>query len=49
MTRDKFKKVMFSPYFQTDHYQNDTNGGKAENKISIFLIKLKDVFFRPNK
>lgn len=40
MSRDHFSKVMHSPYFQTDHYKNESLGGKLENKIEKFLKKL---------
>lgn len=39
MSRNHFKKVMFSPYFQSEHYK-DTPGGKIEKKIEIFLNKI---------
>jgi hypothetical protein len=40
MTRDHFSKVMHSPYFQTDHYKNESPGGTTEAKIENFLKKL---------
>lgn len=47
MPRDRFKKVMFSPYFQTDHYQK-TESGKLEKKIENSISKkikiLKNIF-----
>ena len=40
MTRDHFSKVMQNPYFQSAHYQNDTNGGKMESKIEDKIKKI---------
>lgn len=39
MGRDHFKKVFFSPYFQSNHYKNETQGGKLEKKIENFFKK----------
>jgi len=40
-----FSKMMQSPYFQTDHYKNETKEGqieaKIEKKISLFIDILK--------
>jgi hypothetical protein len=40
MTRDHFSKVMQSPYFQSDHYREDSHAGKMEGKIENFLKKI---------
>ena len=40
MTRDHFSKVMQSPYFQSDHYKNETEGGKCEKKIENFFKRI---------
>ena len=43
--------MMQSPYFQTEHYKNETFAGKLEQKIelkfsnAIYIIK-KKIFFR---
>lgn len=39
MGRDHFKKVFFSPYFQSNHYKNETTGGKIEKKIESWFKK----------
>lgn len=39
MGRDHFKKVFFSPYFQSNHYKNETPGGKLEKKIENWFKK----------
>jgi hypothetical protein len=42
--------MMQSPYFQTDHYKNETYAGKLEQKIqlkfenAIYIIKKKILF-----
>ena len=45
MPRDHFSKMMKSPYFQTDHYQNESEASKIEakieKKISLFIDILK--------
>lgn len=33
MARDHFKKVMFSPYFNSKYYQTESPEGKLERKI----------------
>ena len=33
MSRDHFSKAMFSPYFNSPHYQTDSKEGKLERKI----------------
>ena len=48
MTRDYFKQAMFNPYFQTNHYLEETVGGKAESKIFIFISKI-NIFKKRNK
>jgi hypothetical protein len=40
MPRDHFKKVFYSPYFQSDYYKEESAGGKIEKKIEIFFKKL---------
>jgi len=40
MTRDRFKKTMFSPYFQSEYYKNESAAGKMEKRIESFFIKL---------
>jgi len=46
MTRDHFSKVMHSPYFQTEHYENESAGGKLEKKIEGWF---KRIFKRKKK
>lgn len=46
MPRDHFSKMMSSPYFQTEHYRNETFGGRTEQKINNFYNKLKDKVFK---
>jgi hypothetical protein len=45
MPRDHFKKVFYSPYFQSDHYKNESAGGKIEKKIE----KLFKIIFKKEK
>jgi hypothetical protein len=40
-----FSKTMFSPYFQTNHYKEETAGGKIESKIENWFKK----FFKKSK
>lgn len=40
MTRDHFKQVYTSPYFQSDHYRNETAGGIAEKKLKARIKNL---------
>ena len=40
MTRDHFSKVMQSPYFQSEYYKNEAQGGKYEKRIEKFLKKI---------
>jgi hypothetical protein len=51
MTRDHFSKMMKSPYFQTDHYQNESNEAlmeaRIEKKIASILNKI--MFWRGRK
>jgi hypothetical protein len=35
-----FSKVFFSPYFQSDHYKEESRGGIVESKIEGFFKKL---------
>jgi hypothetical protein len=35
-----FSKVFFSPYFQSDHYKEESAGGIIESKIEGFFKKL---------
>jgi hypothetical protein len=50
MSPRHFSKMMQSPYFQTDHYKNETFAGKLEQKIilkfynAIYIIKKKILF-----
>jgi len=37
---------MFSPYFQSEHYKNESTGAKFEKKIESFL---KKIFFWKKK
>lgn len=41
MTRDHFKQVYTSPYFQSDYYKNETKNGITEKKVEAFLLKIK--------
>jgi hypothetical protein len=45
MPRDHFSKMMSSPYFQTDHFKNESANAqieaKIEKKISLFIDILK--------
>ena len=45
MPRDHFSKMMSSPYFQTDHFKNESAEAllekKIEKKISLFIDILK--------
>jgi hypothetical protein len=40
MPRDHFKKVFYSPYFQSDYYKNESQGGIVEKKIEKFFKKI---------
>jgi hypothetical protein len=39
MPRDHFKKVFYSPYFQSNHYKEESAGGRIESKIENFFKK----------
>ena len=43
MTRDHFKQVYTSPYFQSEHYKNETAGGIAEKKL---VARIKSILSR---
>ena len=45
MSRDHFSKVMHSPYFQTDHYENESETRNLERKIESWFKR----FFKKNK
>jgi hypothetical protein len=47
MTPHHFAKQMNNPYFQTDHYKNESNEHKMQNNIYKFIKKLK--FWNKNK
>jgi hypothetical protein len=49
MPRDHFARVFKSPYFQTDHYRNETPAGKTEQKINYLYNKLKNKVFKNNR
>jgi len=38
LSRDYFKRSFFSPYFQSNHYQ-ETHEAKVEQKIEAFFMK----------
>lgn len=40
MSPRHFSKTMFSPYFQSEHYKNESNEIRMQNKIESFLKKL---------
>jgi len=40
MGRDHFKKVMFSPYFNSHHYKTDSHEGRLERKIEKQVKKI---------
>jgi hypothetical protein len=40
MPRDHFKKVFYSPYFQSEHYKNESPGGVIEKRLESLLKKL---------
>lgn len=44
MSRDHFSKMMKSPYFQTDHYKNESAGPLIEAKIEKKIISLINIF-----
>jgi hypothetical protein len=45
MTRDHFSKSMHSPYFQTDHFKNESEGRNLEKKVEGWFKKI----FKKNK
>jgi hypothetical protein len=51
MPRDHFSKMMSNPYFQTDHYKNESNEAlmeaRIEKKIASILNKI--MFWRGKK
>jgi hypothetical protein len=51
MPRDHFSKMMCSPYFQTDHFKNESAEAlmeaRIENKIACILNKI--MFWRGKK
>lgn len=49
MSPRHFSKTMFSPYFQSDHYKNESNELKMQNKIEGFLKKLWRLFLLKRK
>jgi hypothetical protein len=40
MSPRHFSKAMFSPYFQSEHYKNESNELRMQNKLEAFLKKL---------
>jgi hypothetical protein len=46
MARDHFKQMMFSPYFQSKHYQEESREAIFEKKV---INALKKVLFFRNK
>lgn len=51
MPRDHFSKMMSSPYFQTDHYKNESEAAMYEARIEkkIASILKKIMFWRGSK
>jgi len=45
MPRDHFSKRMFSPYFQSKHYQ-ETAEAQNEEKVWQFFVRIKNKFLR---
>jgi hypothetical protein len=39
-----FSKMMFSPYFQSNHYQNESASAKIERKIEYRVKKVLSKF-----
>lgn len=39
--RDHFSQHMHSPYFQTEHYKEETPGGQMEQKVEVKFLKIK--------
>ena len=44
MTRDHFSKMMNSPYFQTDHFKNESANAQIEAKIEKTISKFFNRF-----
>jgi hypothetical protein len=44
-----FSNQMFSPYFQSDHYQNESPQSKLEKKIENGLKKIWRLFLLKRK
>ena len=44
MTRDHFKQVYSSPYFQSDYYKDETRSGIIESKMERIAYKIKSLF-----
>jgi hypothetical protein len=47
MSPRHFSKSMFSPYFQTEHYKNESVEHKVQESIYRFFNKIK--FWNKNK
>lgn len=44
MPRDHFSKMMTSPYFQTDHFKNESNEAQLEARIKKKIASIINVF-----
>lgn len=44
MTRDHFSKMMNSPYFQTDHYKNESEAAIMEAKVEKKIASILNIF-----
>jgi len=44
MTRDHFKQVYSSPYFQSNYYKEETKSGIIESKFEYIFIVIKKFF-----
>jgi hypothetical protein len=44
MPRDHFSKMMKSPYFQTDHYQNESAEALMEARIEKKIASIINMF-----
>ena len=49
MSPRHFSKQMFSPYFQSEHYKNESNEFRMQDKIEGFIKKLCRLFFLKRK
>jgi hypothetical protein len=49
MSPKHFSKQMFSPYFQSEHYKNESAEIRMQNKIEGFLKKLWRLFLLKRK